>query len=377
MSNVRITSLAIAALAVVLAAVLSACGNGQARPETLRPAMVVQPQPSAAAFEAYSGEVRARHEAQLAFRMGGKIARRLVDVGDQVKAGQVLAELDPDDVRLQVEAMRAQLAAAQADVSLARAERDRHQALLERKLISTSLFETRDNAFRAADARLRQVQAQLDVARNQASYARLTASDTGVIAQRLAEAGQVVAAGQTVFVLAAEGEREVLISLPEQRIEQFSVGQAVLVELWSRAGERVPGTIRELSPSADSQARTFAARVSFASDSAGAELGQSARVYAARNGAPTLSVPLTAVSAEDDLSFVWTVDPADGAVRKTLVQIGGYRETSVPVLSGLNAENWVVAAGVHLLQEGQRVRPVDRENRPVSLVRSDIATPAQ
>jgi membrane fusion protein, multidrug efflux system len=354
-----------------LALLLAACSNGQARPETVRPAMVVQAVPSAAAFEAYSGEVRARHEPQLAFRIGGKIARRHVEVGDRVKAGQVLAELDPDDVRLQVEAMRAQLAAAEADLALARSERDRHQALLDRQLISASLLQTRETAFRAADARVRQVRAQLDVAQNQAGYARLTAPEDGLIAQRLTEAGQVVAAGQTVFVLATEGEREVAIALPEQRIERFAIGQPVLVELWSRAGERVPGRIRELAPAADPASRTFAARVSFDAGVDGTELGQSARVYAARNGGPSLSLPLTAVSAEDGLSFVWVVDPGDQRLRKTLVQLGPFRQDSVPVLSGVGENQWVVAAGVHLLREGQRVQPVDRDNRPVKIALSE------
>ncbi len=366
MSN-AVRMLFLLSLAFTLALLLAACGNGHARPEPVRPAMVVQPAPGAGAFEAYSGEVRARHEAQLAFRIGGKILRRHVEVGDRVEAGQVLAELDPDDVRLQVEAVRAQLNAAQADLTLARAERDRHQSLLERQLISASLFEARENAFRAAEARVRQVRAQLDVAQNQAGYARLAAPEAGVIALRLVEAGQVVAPGQTAFVLAVEGEREVLIALPEQRIEGYRVGQDVIVELWSRQGQRVPGRIRELAPAADPQARTFAARVSFAADAIGAELGQSARVFMPRNGEANLLLPLGAVSADDGLSYVWVVDPKDLAVRKTLVELGPYREDGVPVRSGVAAGQWVVAAGVHLLREGQRVKPVDRDNRPVDL----------
>jgi len=358
-----------------LALGLAGCGNGQAKPETVRPAMVVQAAPSATAFEAYSGEVRARHEPQLAFRIGGKIARRHVEVGDRVKAGQLLAELDPEDTRLHVEAVRAQLSAAEADLALARSERDRHQTLLDRQLISASLLDARETAYRAASAQVRQVRAQLEVAQNQAGYARLTAPEDGLIAQRAAEAGQVVAAGQTVFVLATEGEREVAIALPEQRIEQFSIGQVVMVELWSRAGERVPGRIRELARSADPASRTFAARVSFDAGAEGTELGQSARVYAARNGAPTLSLPLTAVSAEDGLSFVWVVDPADQRLRKTLVQTGAFRQDSVPVLSGVGENQWVVAAGVHLLREGQRVLPVDRDNRPITMQIAQAAAP--
>lgn len=356
-----------------LLAVVTACGNGSEPAERPRPVMVVQPTPAAAAFEAYSGEVRARHEPQLAFRIGGKIARRHVDVGDPVRAGQLLAELDPDDLRLQMEAVKAQLTAAEADLALAESELERHRALLDRQLISASLLDARETAQRAAEAQVRQVRAQLEATRNQVGYARLTAPSSGLIAQRLAEAGQVVAAGQPVFVLAAAGEREVAIALPEQRIDRFAVGQAVLVELWSRPGERIPGTLRELARSADPASRTFAARVAFEASADGTELGQSARVYAARNGAPALALPLTAVSADDGQSFVWVVDPAEQRLRKTLVQTGPYRQDSVPVLDGVSAGQWVVAAGVHLLRDGQRVLAVDRDNRPVKLTPPEAA----
>lgn len=354
-------------LAVALAILLAACGNGNGEVETVRPAMVVQPAPSAEAFEVFAGEVRARHEPALSFRIGGKVARRLVEVGDRVRGGQVLAELDPEDVRLQVEAAQAQLAAAEADLELARAERDRYRALVDEQLVSRSLFEARDNTFRAARARAEQARAQYGVVRNQAGYARLVAPADGLVAQRLVEAGQVVAAGQTVFVLAQDGEREVAISLPEQRVGQFAIGQPVAVELWSRDGERFAGTLRELAPVADPQSRTFAARVAFATDAA-VELGQSARVYVARNGKVELTVPLSAIHADDGEPFVWRVDPASERVQRVAVELGTYAEDRVPVLTGLRAGDWVVAAGVHLLRDGQKVRPVDRENRNVALV---------
>jgi multidrug efflux system membrane fusion protein len=346
---------------------LVGCGAGDAGTAALRPAMVVQPQAAGADFVVFPGEVRARHETALGFRIGGKIARRLVDVGDQVNKGDLLAALDPEDVRLQVASARAQLAAAQADLDLARSERDRHRALLDRQLISASLFDNRENQFRAAEARLGQIRAQLDVARNQAGYAELRASDTGVVAQRLAEAGQVVAAGQTVFVLAAEGEREIAINLPEQTISSFKVGQKVAVGLWSRPDQRLAGTLRELSPAADPLARTYAARVALDGDVEGVDLGQSARVFFASNNGAALSLPLPAVSADGGRSFVWVVDPQNQAVQRREVQIGAFGDDSVPVLSGLEASEWVVAAGSHLLTEGQKVRPVDRDNRALQL----------
>ena len=355
------------ALPVSLSLLLAACGNGETVKTPVRPAMVVQPQPASESMEAYPGEVRARLEAELAFRIGGKVSKRLVDVGARVKKNQPLAELDPQDVRLQLDAIRAQVAAAEANLQLVRAERDRYKTLLGRQLVSRSQYDNAENLYRSGQARLNQVQAEFNVASNQAGYAVLRATQDGVIAKRLVEVGQVVAAGQTVFTLAADGEREVLISLPEQAFERFTIGQVVSVELWSQPDQRFPGRIRELAPAADPQSRTFAARVAFTEGKVSAELGQSARVFIAVDGEVPLSVPLSALTAEGGTPYVWVVDPTNSKLVRTPVRVGPYGEKSVPVLDGLKAEDWVVAAGVQVLREGQQVRPVDRENRNVKL----------
>ncbi|WP_300652504.1 efflux RND transporter periplasmic adaptor subunit [Pseudomonas sp.] len=355
------------ALIVSLIALLAACGKGEPVEQSIRPAMVVQPQPATEMMDAYAGEVRARLEPELAFRIGGKVAKRLVEVGNHVRKDQPLAELDPQDVRLQLEAMRAQVAAAEANLQLVKAERDRYKTLLGRNLVSRSQYDNAENLYRSGMARLKQVKAEFEVASNQADYAVLRASQDGVIARRMVEVGQVVAAGQSVFTLAVDGEREVSISLPEQAYERFKVGQPVAVELWSQPDQRFPGRIREISPSADVQSRTFAARVAFSAGEVPAELGQSARVFIAHNGEVPLSVPLSALSAEKGQPYVWVVDPEDSRLKRTPVRIGAYAENSVPVLDGLQAQDWVVAAGVQVLREGQQVRPVDRNNRTVKL----------
>lgn len=354
-------------LFIPLALVLSACGGNGGSAQPPRPAMVVQGVAADVAVETFAGEVRARREPALAFQVGGRIASRSAEVGDAVRKGQVLAELDPEDLGLQVDAAAAQVAAAEADLALARAERDRYQALVEQQVVSRSLFETRDNAFQAAEARLRQTRAQLAVARNQAGYARLTAPADGRIAQRLAEVGQVVGAGQAVFLLATDGEREVAISLPEQRVERFRPGLPVKVELWSHPGEQLDGEVREIAPAADPASRTYAARIALRDTRIEADLGQSARVHVAFNGRPALALPLSAIHAEDGAPFVWVVDPESLRTRKRMVELGPYGEERVPVLSGIEPGDWVVAAGVHLVREDQPVRPVDRDNRPVVL----------
>lgn len=351
-------------LACVL--LLTACGQEAAAPAAPRPALVIQPQPTGASANSYPGEVRARFEPELAFRIGGKVSKRLVEEGQRVKADQPLAELDPQDVRLQLEANRAQMAAAEANLSLVRAERDRYQKLLDRQMVSHSQFDNAENLYRAGLARLKQAKAQFDVAGNQAEYAVLRAPQNGVIAKRQVEVGQVVAAGQTVFTLAADGEREVAIGLPEQQFARFTVGQAVTVELWSHPEQRFEGRIRELSPAADPRSRTFAARIAFTSTQAPAELGQSARVYIAHAERSPLSVPLSAVTAEQGQAYVWRVGK-DNRLERAPVRLGPYGADSVPVLEGLGVNDWVVAAGGHVLRDGQEVRPVDRSNRVVNL----------
>ena len=353
-----------------LALVMAACSPAEPESDTSpRPALVVQPGTGDALRDIYPGEVRARYEPELAFRIGGKISRRMVTVGDRVEAGQPLAELNAEDVRLELDAARARLASARSDQRLARSELERYRTLLERQVISQSQFDSVESRAEASDAQLEQARAQLKVAGNQADYAVLEAPETGVIAQRLAEAGQVVAAGQAVFVLAVDGDREVVIDLPEQDVKRFQVGDEVAIELWSRPGEPFPGRIRELAPAADPSSRTFEARVAFDNDTADAELGQSARVLVdhANGGADVLTVPLAAVTADQGESFVWVVNPDDATLVKTPVRTGAYREDRVPVLEGLSADDWVVAAGTQVLREGQKVRPVDRRNRQVSL----------
>ena len=370
--NVRTPSLLFVALVV-----LAGCGGVPEAETPARPAMVVQPLAGGGTATAFAGEVRARHEPVVGFRIGGKLAERFVDVGARVKKGDPLARLDAADVALALEGARAQLESAKADLALAEAELERHRSLFERQLVSRSLYDTRVAQRDAAQARVRQAKAQVSASGNQAAYARLLAPADGVIAQRLAEAGQVVQAGQPVFVLAQDGEREVAIAIPERRAAEFAPGRALAVELWSEPGVRLPATVREIAPAADPQARTYAARVAFDAGASRGELGQSARVYALEAAGSTLSVPLSAVHGADGETAVWVVDAATATVHLRPVHAGAFGEATVPVISGLEAGEWIVAAGVHLLQEGQKIRPIDRDNRAVVLApRAPVAAAA-
>jgi multidrug efflux system membrane fusion protein len=368
---------AIVAHALIAAATLfiSACGGAGKPPETPRPVLVTRAGDAAPTMVAFAGEIRAREESALSFRVGGKLIRRDVDVGARVKRGDLLAVLDPGDLRLQAQAAQAQLAAAEAELVRARADQARYARLAKEQLVSRSALDAQNAAYQAAAGQVRAARANLDVARNQAAYAELRAPRDGAIASRQAEAGQVVAAGQTIFTLAGGGGREVAIALPESRIRSFSVGQPVLVELWSAPGQRLHGTIREIAPAADPQARTYAARIALRDDAARAvELGQSARVYipgdsrVGHGEQAAMILPLSALQrGPDDRNAVWVVDPATRRVHATPIRTGAFGEDSVTVLGGLKADALVVSAGGHLLRENQRVTPVDRNNRPIDL----------
>ncbi len=351
---------------------LTACGNGEPDAPPPRPVLVARADAAtgtlSAGLTAFAGEIRARQETTLSFRVGGKLARRFVDAGDRVRKGDVLAELDPEDLRLQSDALEAQFAAAEAQLARTRADHARFAALAKDQLVSRSALDQQTAALRAAEGQARSARAQRDVARNQSGYASLLASADGVIATRIAEVGQVLAPGQAVFSFVVEGEREVAFALPESNIREFQVGQAVLVELWNSEAPPLPAKIREISPVADPVTRTYAARASLAPEHVDVvALGQSARVFIVGAGpVGALAVPLSAVQRDaGGRTMVWVADPKSQRARQVLVVTGSYAADSVPVLSGLKPTDWVVVAGGHLLHADQVVLPVDRSNRPI------------
>jgi multidrug efflux system membrane fusion protein len=354
-------------VAVLAALVLAAC-NGAEVEAPPRPAIVVQPAPATAGpLDSYAGSLRARHESALAFRVGGKVARRLVDVGDRVSAGQVLAELDRVDLDLEVGAAAAALASAEADAVLAASELARHEELQQRRLISQSALDARRNADAAAKARVRQAQSRLDSARNAASYAALRAPAAGVVTQASAEAGQVVAAGTPVVTIAQTGEVEALINVPEGRVGAFRPGLPVRVALWAERDLELAGQVREVSPEADPRTRTYDVRVSIEDLPASAQLGMTARVVLAGDTTGSLAVPLSAVTEIDGRPSLWRVDPERLTVAPVPVEVAMWGSEAAMLAGGVDADDWIVAVGVHRLTPGQPIRPIDRRNRAVEL----------
>jgi RND family efflux transporter MFP subunit len=347
-----------ALLLLPLALVVAACGKDAPVQAPPRPVLTQTIVPGAMATrDVYPGEIRARHETELGFRIGGKLLSRAVDAGARVKRGQVLARLDPEDARLAAQAAAAQVASAESDFALARAELDRHAELLEKKFISQSAFDARRNAFNAASARAEQARSQAGLSSNQAAYTTLLADADGVVLSVSAEPGQVLAAGQPVLRLAHAGEKEVLVSAPESQVARFRIGQAVAISLWADASVLFPGRVREIAGGADPVTRTYAVRISALNAPEQAHLGMSANVLFQSTVDPSLVLlPLTAIAREGGNPAVWVVDPATSKVRLRQVSVGQFREDGVTVTGGLHPGDVVVTAGVHKLRPDEVVR---------------------
>jgi RND family efflux transporter MFP subunit len=337
---------------LLLAALLAACSEAPppaAAPKLVRTLIVGAGDPATdGATRSYSGEVRARIETTLGFRIAGKIVERRVDAGTSVKAGQVLARLDPTDAGLQATQAEAQRSLAAADLA-------RYRDLKAKNYISASALDARETAFKAAEA-------QAALARNQAAYTTLVADRAGVIGLVLAEPGQVVSAGQAVFRLAPDGEREIAIALPENQVSGFKLGQAAEVSFWAApgaAGKALVGVLREISPVADPVTRTYAARISLKDADPLLPLGMSATVRfpSGAPGATKLMVPLTAIFQQGKQPAVWRVG-ADNTVSLQGVTVAEFTDGGAVVSGGLAAGERIVAAGVNLLSAGEKVRVV-------------------
>lgn len=342
-------------------AVLTACGAKEAPQEVVRPVQLTQVAVGGTTdASVFAGEVKPRHEGDLSFRIGGKIVARYVDVGARVRKGQALARLDPADVGLQAEAAKAQVAATETEYKFAQAEFDRYQNLHREKFISASALDAKRNTLDANRAKLEQAKANLAVSQNQASYATLVANEDGVVTTVNAEPGQVVAAAQSVVRIAREDEREVAISVPENRIGELRSAQQLVAVLWANPGRTYAARVREVSPSVDPTTRTFAVRVSIVDADPSVQWGMTANVgLLAPANAGSALLPLTSIYQKDGQPAVWRFDPASRQVALVPIAIGQFREDGVVVTSGVRHGDWIVAAGVHKLIPGQVVRPYE------------------
>lgn len=342
-------------LFVLAALLVAACGKPTVPAEDVRPVRVMTVKLSdGAAVAELAGEVRPRVETRAGFQVPGRIVRRNVEVGQIVRAGESLAQLDPADFRLGLEAAQAQLTAAQVDRDQQRADYKRFVELQAKGFISQAELDRRKAALDAAEARYAQAAASSRASGNQAEYTTLRAPHDAVVAGLDAEVGQVVSAGQPVVRLARTGEKEVAVGVPETQLALVRPGKEVQVRFWS--GGEARGRVREIAPVADPATRTYPVRVSLVDPPAGTALGMTATVVLRSPLQQALLIPLQAVLLEGASPQVWIYD--QGSVRRQPVQVGGVAGNDLVVTQGLKPGDTVVTAGVHLLKDGQKVRPM-------------------
>lgn len=347
---------------IVLAAtlaVLAGCSKPEPAPEPIRAVrtMVVASDAAGTTLE-YAAEVRARIESRLGFRVGGKLVRRAVELGASVKAGQLLAQLDPQDLRLVQDSARAGLFAAQANHEQALADFKRFKELRDQGFISSAELERRETALKSAKASLDQAQAQAYAQGNQAAYSTLTADAAGVITGVDAEPGQVVAAGAPVLRLAQDGPRDVVFAVPEDKVQLLRGIEgrvnALKVKLWG-GNEQLPATVREVAAAADPVTRTFQVKADVGR--AAVRLGQTASVaLELPKTTGVTKLPLAALLEQQGKTSVWLLDKASMTVKPQAVQVAGAEGNSAVISGGLSPGQVVVTAGVHVLTPGQKVK---------------------
>ncbi|XER09798.1 Multidrug resistance protein MdtE [Sporomusa rhizae] len=303
----------------------------------------------------YSGEVRGRYETQLAFQASGKIIKRNVEVGGIVHQGDVLMEIDAKDIQQTVNIGSAQVASAQSQLSLAESNLERYRKLYEQGAVSSMQLEQYQNAYEVAAAAVRQASAQYTQGSNLLGYSSLVANADGVIANINAEAGQVVSAGQPIITLVQDGEREIEINVPENRIDEMRSAEQVMINFWAMPGLTAEGKVREISPVADKATRTYKVRITLVNPPPGVNLGMTANVTVANAKAQAaVYIPLSAIYQTSDIPNVWVVQ--DGEVHLRPIKVGNFGNQQVQVLDGLQNGDVIVNAGVQKLREGQKVR---------------------
>jgi len=307
----------------------------------------------------FAGEVRARIETPLSFRVAGKLLERKVDVGDQVRKDQPLAILDGNDYRLAVLGLKAQLASAQADSNFLRDDLARYRELLVQQVISPPELDRHETAYTTAREGAAALETQLAQALNQLNYTELHADRDGVVTALGVEAGQVLAVGQAVVTLAQLDEKEIHFDVPEHLLPEIQRRQAVNVSLWFDDDRRFKAKIREIASAADPASRTYRVKATLLEGMDAAQLGMTATVHIAANTASRIAIPLSAVYTpqnQPDHPSVWLVDEQAATVKSMPVRLGETLDGERIAVEGLTAGQLLVSAGVQRLAEGQAVR---------------------
>jgi len=344
----------------LLLLILAGCSHQDQDRQTLRPVNVIRITSQQTQNDRpFPGEVRARFETTLSFRVTGKLINRSVDMGDRVRKGQMLARLDPSDYRLASQSIKAQLIAAKADRKYSQDDLSRYRELFNQNIISRPELDRHQTLDISAQQKVAALEARLGEAGNQLAYTDLRADRDGVVTALEVEAGQVVAPGQPVIRIAQLDEKEIPIDIPEHRVTGIDLQQEVAVTLWADGDKRIKARIREIAAAADSTSRTYRVKVTLLEGRDDARLGMTATVWIPSNTPSTPTVPLSAVFTpqnQPEQPSVWLVDERTSTVKAVPVRIGDTLSGERVAITGLAAGQLIVSAGANRLVEGQSVR---------------------
>jgi RND family efflux transporter MFP subunit len=343
------------AIMLSLLTLLAACGKKEAPQEYLPRVFVQEVKPADyAAAVTLTGDVQARVQTELSFRVGGKIIQRMVDVGDRVSAKQVLARLDPKDLQTNVDSAQAQVLAEQARVKQSAAAFVRQQKLLPKGYTSQSEYDSAQAALRSSQSALSAAQAQLANARDQLSYTALVADAPGIITERQAEVGQVVQATAPMFKLARDGDRDAVFNVYESLLAERPADRSIVVSLLDNPKIKTTGTVREITPSVSAQSGTVQVKVTLDSLPQGMQLGSVVSATAKGTGKTAVELPWSALTKNISEPAVWLVDDK-GEAQLHNVTVGRYLTGKVIISAGLDGGEKVIVAGGQLLHPGMKV----------------------
>jgi membrane fusion protein, multidrug efflux system len=339
-----------------VALLLSACGSDKEQVEPVRPVLstLVEPQVQAQ-LGRFAGSIQARFESTLGFRVSGRIARRWLDVGAQVKPGDTLATLDPTDQQNQLRAAEGDLAKVQAQWINAQADARRQQQLYDRGVGAQAQLDIAQTNLKTTGAALEQARSAVSQARDQLDYSTLRTDHAAVVTAWQAEAGQTVSAGQAVVTLARPDVKEAVIDLPTYLAEQLSKDLTFTVALQLEPSISTTATLRELEPQADATTRTRRARLTLVSTPDTFHLGTAVSVTLSSAVSPRSELPRSALLERDGKTQVWVVDPQQKTVATRDVQLLERDPQRIVLASGVQPGERVVTAGVNILKPGQKV----------------------
>ena len=347
-----------------LVVLLSACGQEKAEPKQHSRVFVqtVQPADFAAAVT-LTGDVQARVQTDLSFRVGGKIIQRMVDVGDRVTARQVLAKLDPKDLQTNVDSAQAQVVAEQARVKQTAAAFVRQEKLLPKGYTSRSEYDAAQAALRSSQSALAAAQAQLANAREQLGYTALIADAPGVITARQAEVGQVVQATVPIFSLAQDGERDAVFNVYESLLVEPPPDAPITVSLLDNPSIKAQGKVREVTPAVAANTGTVQVKIALEALPKGMRLGSVVSATANGPAKPSVELPWSALTKDLNEPAVWLID-GDGKAQLHKVSVARYLTGKVIISDGLKGGEKVVVAGGQLLHPGMLVEIAQQGAQP-------------